>query len=167
MEHLEEVSVEDLQRALAEVDEKKPAKRILAAIAYKNGITQTELAEWYGVERRTIYSWLKRLDGGMIEQAVYDAHRSGRPSKLSGEQQDRLEDVLHQPPREAGYDAPTWTPELVSRYIDEAFGVDYSLPSCRRLMKDAGLSYRIPRRSATGSYSNELTKTNKKHWVPR
>jgi len=27
-----------------------------------NGVTQTELAEWYDVQRRTIYSWFKRRD---------------------------------------------------------------------------------------------------------
>lgn len=165
MDHLEEISVEDLQDVLAEVNGKKPAKRILAAIAYKNGITQTELAEWYGVERRTIYSWLKRLDGEQIEQAVYDAHRSGRPSKLSAEQRETLERDLHQSPREIDYDAPAWTPELVKQYMHETFGVDYSLPSCRRLMKDVGLSYRIPGRSLTG-FPDELTKSNKKHWLP-
>lgn len=165
MEHLEDISVEDLQDALAEVDGKKPAKRILAAIAYKNGITQTELAEWYGVERRTIYSWLKRLDGKQIEQAVYDAHRSGRPSKLSAEQRETLKRILHQSPREIDYEALAWTPELVKQYMHEAFGVNYSLPSCRRLMKDIGLSYRIPGRSLTG-YPDELTKSNKKHWLP-
>lgn len=166
MEHLEDITVEDLQQALSEVDGKKPAKRILAAIAYKNGITQTELAEWYDVERRTIYSWLKRLDSGRIEEAVYDAHRSGRPSKLSAEQRATLERVLHQSPREVDYDAPAWTPELVKQYMHEAFSVDYSLPSCRRLMKDIGLSYRIPRRSLSDR-DPDLAQTNKKHWVPR
>jgi transposase len=51
----------------------------LAAIAVKNGVTQTELAEWYGTGRRTIYSWLMRLDTDeSLEQAVADAKRTGR-----------------------------------------------------------------------------------------
>ena len=62
MEHLDEITVEDLQHALANVDGKKPTQRLLAAIAYKNGVPQTELADWYDVERKTIYNWLKRLD---------------------------------------------------------------------------------------------------------
>jgi transposase len=50
---------------------KKPTQRLLAAIAYKNGVSQTELAKWYDVQRRTIYSWLKRLDTDEpLEQAV-------------------------------------------------------------------------------------------------
>jgi len=53
MNHLDEISVEELQDALDNVDGKNPTQRLLAAIAYKNGVTQTELAEWYDVQRRT------------------------------------------------------------------------------------------------------------------
>ena len=54
---------------------KKPTQRLLAAVPYKYDVTQTELAEWYGVQRRTIYSWLTRLDTDEpLEQAVTDAH---------------------------------------------------------------------------------------------
>jgi chromosome segregation and condensation protein ScpB len=45
VDHLDEISVEELQDALDNVEEKKPTQRLLAAIAYKNGVTQTELAE--------------------------------------------------------------------------------------------------------------------------
>jgi len=79
MDHLNEISVEELQEALDNVDGNKPTQRLLAAIAYKNGVTQTELAEWYDTERKTIYNWLNRLDTDEpLEQAVTDAHRSGR-----------------------------------------------------------------------------------------
>jgi hypothetical protein len=42
LNHLDEISVEELQDALGNVDGKKPTQRLLAAIAYKNGVTQTE-----------------------------------------------------------------------------------------------------------------------------
>ena len=61
MDHLDEISVEELQDALDNVEQKKPTERFLAAIAYKNGVSQAELAEWYDVQRRTIYNWLKLL----------------------------------------------------------------------------------------------------------
>lgn len=166
MDHFESISLEDLQQALDTVEGKKPTKRLLAAIAYKNGITQTELAEWYGVQRRTIYSWLKRLEEQPLTEAVHDAHRSGRPRKLSSQQQDGLKQILHQPPQEVGYDALTWSPELVSQYIDDIFGIDYSLPSCRRLMKEAGLRYRTVRQSATSDDPDELASSDTKHWLP-
>ncbi len=84
IDQLNEISVEELQEALDNVDGNKPTQRLLAAIAYKNGVTQTELAEWYDTERKTIYNWLNRFDTDEpLEQAVTDAHRSGRKRKIS------------------------------------------------------------------------------------
>src|SRR6056297_3575260 len=99
MEHLDEISVDELQRALDKVERKRPTQRLLATIAYKNGVTQTELAEWYDVQRRTIYSWLKRLDTDeSLEQAVSDDKRTGRKRKLSDIEQENFQETVHEPP---------------------------------------------------------------------
>ena len=173
MNHLDEISVEELQDALDKVDGKKPTQRLLAAIAYKNGVTQTELAEWYDVQRRTIYSWLKRLDTDeSLETAVSDDKRTGRKRKLSESQQEEFEATVHEPPREVGIDAPAWTPVLAQDFLDETYGVEYSIPSCRRLLKEAGLSYQKPRRSAAEAdedeqetFHDELKKSSGR-WTP-
>ncbi len=171
MDHLEDISVEDLRRALADVEGSKPSQRLIAAIAYKHGVTQTELAEWFDVERRTIYSWLRRLEEEPLDRAVYDAHRSGRPRKLSAEQQRQLERALHEPPTEAEYDAPAWTPELVRQFVRERFDVDYSLPSCRRLMKEAGLRYRTLGRPSVDADRTDRGASDDENpsglWLPR
>ena len=159
MDHLNEISIEELQEALNNVEGKKPTERLLAAIAYKNGVTQTELARWHDTGRRTIYSWLKRLDTDEpLEQAVTDAKRTGRKRKLSKLQQQEFEDAVHDSPREVGIDAPAWTPALAQHYLKDAFDVEYSIPSCRRLLKEAGLSYQKPRRSAAEADENEQEK---------
>jgi transposase len=142
MYHLDEISVEELHDALGNVEGKKPTQRLLAAIAYENGVTQSKLAEWHDTGRRTIYSWLKRLDTDeSLEQAVTDAHRSGRKRKLSEREQEKFEETVHESPEEVGVDAPAWTPALVQQYLDETYDVEYSLLSRRRLLKEAGLSY--------------------------
>ena len=173
MEHLDEITVEDLQHALANIDGKKPTQRLLAAIAYKNGVPQTELADWYDVERKTIYNWLKRLDAESLEHAVSDAHRSGRTRKLSENQQHEFEQTVQESPTGVGYDAPAWTPALVQQYLDDAYDVEYSIPSCRRLLKEAGLSYQKPRRSAAEAdedeqeeFYDELKKSGGR-WTPQ
>lgn len=174
MDHLDDLSVEKLQGALKNVENKKPTQRLLAAIAYKNGVTQTELAEWYGVERRTIYSWLKRLDTDeSLEEAVSDAQRSGRPRKLSESEQDEFERSLHKSPTEIGYDAKAWEPTLVQRHLEETYGVEYSIPSCRRLLKEAGLRYRKPRSEAMKTDVDDQEGSSSEHekrsggWVPK
>lgn len=65
MELLTDITVDDLQQALDTTDEKTPALRLLAAIAYKNGNMQSELAEGFNIERKTIYNWLYRLEKGI------------------------------------------------------------------------------------------------------
>jgi transposase len=141
MSHLDDVDVDTLRQALERVEGKKPTLRLVAAIAYKNGVTQTELADWFGVRRRTIYNWLRRLDERSLPDALRDEERPGRPRKLDATQRARLVDALRDSPADAGYDDPSWTPSLVQRYVREAFDVEYSVPSCRRLMKEAGLTY--------------------------
>jgi hypothetical protein len=54
VDHLEEITLDELHEALKTVEEKKPTQRLLAAIADENGITQAELAEWSGVGRLLI-----------------------------------------------------------------------------------------------------------------
>ena len=137
MSRLDDVTPEELRRALDEVEGKRPTQRLLAAIAYKNGVTQTELAEWHGVQRRTIYDWLTRLESGSLERAAVDAPRSGRPRKLSLEQRTRLSAALRNPPTAVGIDAQEWTPALVRTYVEKAFDVTYSRSSCRRLLNEA------------------------------
>ncbi|WP_254546667.1 helix-turn-helix domain-containing protein [Halomarina pelagica] len=151
MDHLDDVSTAALRQALDELDDSRPARRLFAAIAYKHGVTQTELAEWFDVERRTIYSWLTRLeaDAESLDRVVYDAHRSGRPRKLTDDQCRELRRTLRESPEAAGYDAPAWTPALVRDHVRDRFDVDYSIPSCRRLMKEAGLRYRRTKRGDT------------------
>ena len=174
MDHFDEISVEELQDALDNVEGNKPTQRLLAAIAYKNGVTQTELAEWYGTGRRTIYSWLMRLDTDEpLDEAVVDDKRTGRKRKLSETQQKEFEQTVHKPPTEAGYDAPAWTPALVQEFLAETYGVEYSYPSCRRLLKEAGLSYQKPRRSAAeadesdqAEFRDELKKSEQR-WTPQ
>jgi transposase len=174
MDHFDEIAVEELQDALDKVDGNKPTQRLLAAIAYKNGVTQTELAEWYGTGRRTIYSWLMRFDTDEpFEEAVIDDKRTGRKRKLSETQQQEFEETVHEPPTEVGIDAPAWTPALVQEFLEESYGVEYSYPSCRRLLKEAGLSYQKPRRSAAEAeesdreeFHDELKKSERR-WTPQ
>jgi transposase len=118
MAKLDNLSVEQLHDALEEVEDKRAIQRILTAISYKDGVTQQTLADRHGVSRRTIYSWMDRFSAESLEtttiaRAATDVDRPGRPRRLSNEQQNELEQQLHEPPTEAGIDAPAWTPALL------------------------------------------------------
>jgi transposase len=146
MNHLDEISTAELHDVLNSVEEKKPTQRLLASIAYKNGVSQTELAKWFNTSRRTIYNWLMRFDTNEpLSEVVSDAHRSGRNRKLSEDELKEFRETVHRSPRDAGYDEPAWTTTLVRHHLEETYHVEYSIPSCRRLLKEAGLSYQKSR----------------------
>lgn len=152
MDQLDGVTSDDLRRALDQVEGSLPTQRLLAAIAHENGVSQTDLAAWHGVSRRTIYNWLDRIEPGAIAESVTDEPRPGRPRELAESERERAVEALQRPPAESGYDEPAWTTALVQRWVREEFGTAYSLPSCRRLLRAAGLVYRrAPREQADGA----------------
>ena len=103
---LDEITTEDLHQALDAAEREKPTQRLLAAIASKNGFSKTGLAAWHGMRRRTVYTWLTRLENDPLERAVRDDHRSGRPRTLTAAQREQIDHTLRQQPTDTGYDAP-------------------------------------------------------------
>jgi len=150
MNSLDNVSIEDLRQVLAEVEGKKPTQRLMAAINYleEDGATLEEVAERYGYTAAWLSQWLDRLErlaDEPFEEVVYDEHRSGRPSELSDEEYEQFVEVLHKSPEEVGLDAPAWSVPLARQYLVEEFGVEYCERHVRRLMSEAGLSWKTAR----------------------
>ena len=150
MATLENVSVEDLRQILAEVDDADATKRLMAAITYKeiDDLTQTEAATLYGFSSSWASKWfnrLERLADEPFEEVVYDQPREGRPAELSEEEYDQFVEALHESPEKVGLDAPAWSVPLARHYLLEEFDVEYSARHVRRLLSEAGLSWKTAR----------------------
>ena len=140
---LDGVGLDDLHAALEVVEGRKETLRVAVGIAYLHGVSATELAEWHGVSRATVYDWLARLERLTEEppvEALEDADRPGRPPKLSSTKRDALSATLGDRPTEAGYEATAWTPALVERHVRSTYGVEYSRRHVRDLLYDLGLA---------------------------
>lgn len=156
-----DVTASELRAALAEAQDATTATRIVAGIATKHGVTRTDLAEWFDVERKTIHNWLTRLEEAPLLEGARDDDRSGRPAKLTQRQRARVDRVLRDAPRDTQVTSGSryWTPRLLQQYIRETFGVSYSIPSCRRLLRDAGLRFVTPVAAADLGYDPERVRT--------
>lgn len=138
-----DLTVAELQAKLAETeDDGKAVKRLMAAIAYKQGQSPAEIEETFGISRKNVYEWLDRFEERGLDGALYDEPKPGRPSKLTDEEFEQLETVLHNPPEEAGYDIQTWTPKLVRHLLKTRFNVEYTQRHVRRLMDEIGIAWR-------------------------
>ncbi len=84
-----------------------------------------------------------------------------------------FEETVHESSKEVGIDAPAWTPALVQQDLGETYAVEYSIPSCRRLLKEAGLSYQKPCRTAAEADADEQEtfreglKKSGRRWTPQ
>lgn len=142
-----DITVEELQETLAETDDDgKAVKRLMVAIAYKQNQSPAEIEETFGISEKNVYLWLDRFEQRGIEGALYDESKPGRPAKLTDEEFNELEAVLHESPVEAGYDGiQAWSPKFVQHWLKSQFDVKYTLRHIRRLMDDLGLSWRTAR----------------------
>ncbi|WP_101298431.1 helix-turn-helix domain-containing protein [Halegenticoccus soli] len=136
MSKLADVDDHDLRDALSAVSEAKPAKRLMIALAYKDGVPVSTLSERYGIPRSTLYYWLDRFEAEPIEKAIEDEKRPGRPRKLSSEEQRAIRADLEGTPDEVGYEADEWTPLLLRDHIERETGVSYSVGHTRRLLRE-------------------------------
>ena len=150
MTSLDDVTRDDLREILAEVENKKPTQRLMVAIDYleEEDATMAETAERYGYTAGWLSRWLdrlERLDDEPFEEVVYDKPRDGRPSKLTDDEYDQFVGALHESPEAVGFDAPAWSVPLARHYLNEEFGVNYSERHVRRLLSEAGLSWKTAR----------------------
>lgn len=142
---LETVSLEALHATLADVEGKKPTQRLLLAILYKQGPSVPMIADWFDMRAETIYRWFRLMDTAPLDEAVYDAPKPGRPPALSSAERARFQRAISKPPKQEGYDTPDWSPQLAQSFLQDVFGVEYSLRHVRRLLESAGADFEAAR----------------------
>lgn len=170
MATLENVSTEDLRDVLSSVDSTDAAIRVMAAITYKEveGITQKEIGEMYGFSTGWVSKWFRRLEEreeGALHAVVSDRPRSGRPPELSGSDVQEFAGAVRGRPEDVGLNASAWTVSLATEYLRERFDVEYSTRHVRRLLIDAGLTWK-PARENDASRTREMAAAGRTIWVP-
>lgn len=140
MGRLETISLDTLHSALDNATGKKETQRLMVAILYKQGPSVPMIADWFDMRAGTIYRWFDRLEEEPVEEAIRDKPKPGRPPKLTDEQLNKFKAALREPPTEQGYDAPMWTPMVARDFLEDEFGVTYTLRHVRRLLTEPGSS---------------------------
>lgn len=136
MTKLDGISPRDLRRALSETSDHKAVRRLMVALAYKDGDSVDRLSSLYGVPKSTVYYWLDRFENRGISEALEDESRPGRPRKLTDREREALIEDLATSPTEFDYDDGEWTPELARDHIRRTYGVEYSVGHVRRLLRE-------------------------------
>ena len=72
MRKLDDVGSDTLRSALNEAGSAKAAKRLMVALAYKDGVTVETISTRYAIPQSTVYYWLSRFEERPIEEAITD-----------------------------------------------------------------------------------------------
>jgi transposase len=101
------------------------------------GKTPTDVAEFLGVDRNTVYRW-RRWYRRAGRQGIAARAIPGRPPRLQPEQCARLFSCLEQGARAYGYATDGWTQQRVASLIQRLFGVTFSAFHVGRILTAHG-----------------------------
>ncbi len=99
-------------------------RRFQAARLFAQGASQAEVARTLGVSEQSTGRWHRDWEAGG-EEALRAAGRAGRPSRLTTEQLEQLEETLLAGPARWGYRTELWTLSRIAEVIRALFGVRY------------------------------------------
>lgn len=130
------------KQALAE-GQHRVATRLHAIMMSIEKYTSGEIAGLLKVNRTNVPVWINNWNNHGIN-GLLEGHRSGRRSGLSFEDKGRLGDIIESGPVAYGLNTGVWTSKIVTRVIEEEFGIAFHPGHVRKLLKEIGFSVQRP-----------------------
>lgn len=126
-----------IQHALATERSGLLLHRLDCVLMVAQGRSCSEVANWIGVDRRTIERWVHAayLSGmaGLVE-----VHAGGRPATFTSAQMEGVWPVLQASPGAFGYPESRWTGKRLARHLAMHLGIAMSVRTCQRLIAQQG-----------------------------
>lgn len=150
-----------IQNALSETEEAKYYHRLALVMLAINGMPVKEIASLYNESPTTISYWTKKVVEQGVDSLRSGAH-TGRPSRLSAQQLQQLDDDLQKTPADFGYDLNLWDGLVLSTHLQEHYAIDIQVRQCQRILRQLGYTLQRPQTKPYGS-NEEAQKGVKKN----
>ena len=126
-----------IQRALATDRSGKLLHRLDCVLMVALGRSCSEVADWIGVDRRTIERWVHAAYvSGMA--GLVEVHVGGRPPTFTSTQMEGVWPVLKASPQAFGYPESQWTGKRLALHLAKHLGITMSVRTCQRLIARQG-----------------------------
>jgi len=143
-----ETFIAAIQDEISHTPEGRYFHRLHAILLVLNGVSTYDAARLYGDSPRAIAYWVQRMvSNGLF--GLEDGNRSGRPTRLTAAQLEKLRNDMRRSPREQGYSQNLWDGLLLSHHILQQYSVSLGVRQCQRLFHQLGFSLQRPRRQAS------------------
>lgn len=141
----------------------REGRRLRAWELKQQGWSQQEIADVLGVTKGAVSQWMRRGREGGIE-GLKRRIATGAPSRLGGEQWERLVELLASDAEAYGFGGKVWTCERVAELIFRQFGVRYHPAHVSRLVRALGLSLQKPERRANQRDEEAIERWKEERW---
>ena len=122
-----------IQRALATERSGLLLHRLDCVLMVAQGRSCSEVANWIGVDRRTIERWVHAAYvSGMA--GLVEVHAGGRPATFTQAQMQSVWPDLQASPRAFGYPESRWTGKRLALHLAKRHGIAMSVRTCQRLI---------------------------------
>ncbi len=128
--------------------------RVRAVQAVLEGMTVTQVAQAYQIDRTTLHRWLTRYQKSGSTEGLARHSGSGRPRKLHEVNLEQWRAMILQPASTFGFETDFWTAKWVHQVVTEQFGVSVGSRTIIHRLQEAGLSYQKPVVSPSGCQPN-------------
>lgn len=130
------MSVEELGRKIKTIEKDVKILKRLYFIKFRyDGDSVEEAAKKVGITKRIGYIWQERWNDKGYD-GIIPRYAGGRPSKLSQQQKNDLEQLLKQ--------KENWTTKDVKNLVSEKFNVKYTLKQIYIILRDMGMNFAKP-----------------------
>ena len=97
-----------------------------------------------GHSPRTVEYWVKQFNNrGLV--SLLDRPRTGRPSRISDEIMDKIDQDLRKDPHDFGYKQNMWDGILLMQHLMDHYGIEMGVRHCQNIFHVLGFRLRRPR----------------------
>lgn len=135
-----------LQRAISQSWKRKDMrlwKRLKAIGLYLQGHHPEAICATLDVSRRSVFYWMGHYKSLGID-GLREGQHPGRPMGLTGQELERLAEILDSGPVAYGFSSGIWTCSRVGHVIQEEFGWSYHEDHVRKILHRLDFSVQRP-----------------------
>ncbi len=133
-----------LQDEIRRSDESRYDHRLHGVLLVAQGMNCPEVAKLLGDAPRSVEYWVHRFEEKGLA-GLREGERSGRPRRLSEDQLQEIDTVLHGTPRAVGLRGTLWDGKTLSAWIEQRYEVKIGVRQCQRIFRQLGYRLRKPR----------------------